>query len=161
MGKVSQGCLAALAGLGIAIGSTVMAGSPKTTDKKTDTKKAAAADSKTDVKPVRHQLPPHYAKIVDEKQREKIYAIQDSYAPDIKKIQEQLDAIKAKREAEIRGLLTAAQVKQLEAAIAASKKTDDEAMDASKSETTEKSTDKTDKKAKPKAVSPEPVKPTK
>jgi len=90
------------------------------TDKKGDTPKTAKSD-KSDDGPA-HRLPPHYNKIVDDTQKTKIYQIQDRYSDDIKKLMEQLDAIRAKRDKEIRDVLTPAQQKELDKVIAESKK---------------------------------------
>jgi hypothetical protein len=75
--------------------------------------KPAAKSSKQ-----RRRLPPYYARVVDEKQREAIYAIQDEYAPRIEELQKQLDALIAERDAKIEEVLTPEQreqVKQLAA----------------------------------------------
>lgn len=120
----------------VACGSTfVPSAFAQKADKKDDTKKADAKDaakdskSKDTAKAVRHALPRYYKDIVDDTQKEKIYKIQDSYADEIHKIQDQLDAVKAKRDAEIRGVLTKAQQAKLDAMMTDDKK-DESSTDA-------------------------------
>lgn len=67
------------------------------------------------------RLPPHYAKVVRPEQREKIYALQESYGPRIADLKAQLGALKAESDAAMRAVLTADQRKQLDALIAAAK----------------------------------------
>jgi hypothetical protein len=69
----------------------------------------------------RHRLPAHYAAIVNEKQREAIYQIQDEYQPRIDRLQKQLDALKGELDGKISALLTAEQKKQFEDAKARAK----------------------------------------
>lgn len=95
---------------------------------------AASADAKRPVageqgKPVveksasgtSHRLPAHYAQVVNQKQREQIYKIQDEYQPRIETLQKQLNALKKERERKIVALLTAEQRRQIEEAAAAAK----------------------------------------
>lgn len=70
----------------------------------------------------RHVLPKHYAKVVTEAQREKIYAIQDQYDPKIDALAAQLKALKAQRDEKIKAVLTPEQQKQVEEATAKAKK---------------------------------------
>lgn len=58
---------------------------------------------------VKGRLPPYYADIVTEKQRGEIYAIQARYDEELEALKAQMRAIVDKRDAEIEGLLTAAQ----------------------------------------------------
>jgi hypothetical protein len=64
------------------------------------------------------RLPAHYAKLVDEAQRQRIYAIQAFYAPQIDDLKQQLDALLARRDAEVHAVLTPAQQRQLEMIVA-------------------------------------------
>jgi hypothetical protein len=60
------------------------------------------------------RLPPRYAAVVDEKQREEIYKIQEEYQPKIELIENQLKALKKERDQKIAAVLTAEQRKQVE-----------------------------------------------
>ena len=62
------------------------------------------------------RLPAHYAQVVNEKQREEIYKIEDEYQPKIEALQKQLDALRKERDEKISAVLTAEQKKQLEEA---------------------------------------------
>ncbi len=62
----------------------------------------------------RRRLPPYYARVVDDKQREAIYAIQDEYAPRIEELQKQLEALIAERDAKIQAVLTPEQLEQVQ-----------------------------------------------
>jgi Spy/CpxP family protein refolding chaperone len=64
------------------------------------------------------RLPAHYAQVVDEQQREKIYKIQEEYQPKIEALQKQLEALKKERDEKISALLTVEQKKQVEEATA-------------------------------------------
>lgn len=68
-------------------------------DKKAEEKAAEKARPK-------HRLPPHYSKVVDKTQREKIYAIQDKYTPELDELNAKIKAVTAKRDAEIEKVLT-------------------------------------------------------
>ena len=83
------------------------------------------------------RLPPHYAKVVDEKQREEIYKIQEEYQPKIDALQKQLDALKKERDDKIAAVLTPEQKKQLEDA-AASAKANRKSKDSSSGKPAEK-----------------------
>ncbi len=67
---------------------------------------AAAATDANAVKKQRKRLPAYFGKVVTDKQREQIYAIQAKFTEQIAKLQEQLDALSAKRDAEIEQVLT-------------------------------------------------------
>ena len=81
---------------------------------KGDSKPAAAADkadakaAKPRAKP-RGRLPAFYGKVVDGKQREKIYAIQQQYEPKISALKAELQDLQDKADAEIDAVLTAEQ----------------------------------------------------
>lgn len=70
----------------------------------------------------RRRLPPYYAKVIDAKQREAIYAIQDEYAPRIEELQKQLDALIAERDAKIQAVLTPEQLEQVQQLMAEAQK---------------------------------------
>ncbi|MGH7192205.1 MAG: hypothetical protein ACREJM_01585 [Candidatus Saccharimonadales bacterium] len=69
---------------------------------------AAGAAAKARAKP-RGRLPAYYARVVSGDQRDKIYAIQQSYEPKIAELQAQLKALTDKRDAEMEAVLTADQ----------------------------------------------------
>lgn len=52
------------------------------------------------------RLPPYYGKVVTDRQREAIYAIQAKFNDEIAKLQAQLETLAAKRDAEIEQTLT-------------------------------------------------------
>ncbi len=60
-------------------------------------------------------LPAYYAAVVAPDQREKIYGIQQSYAEQLQKLEAEIAAIKAKRDAEVEAVLTAEQLKKVKA----------------------------------------------
>ena len=62
----------------------------------------------------RPRLPMYYAKVVDEKQRQKIYDIQRKYHPQIAALQKQLEQLIAQRDAEIEAVLTPQQKAEIE-----------------------------------------------
>ena len=70
----------------------------------------------------RHVLPRHYATVVTEAQRAKIYAIQDEYDPKIAALAAKLKALKAQRDEKIKAVLTPQQQKEVEEATAKAKK---------------------------------------
>ncbi len=60
-------------------------------------------------------LPAHYGKLgMSDAQKEKVYAIQESYVGQIEKLQKQIEQIELKREAEIATLLTPGQQLRLQ-----------------------------------------------
>lgn len=72
---------------------------------------AGQAGQKTEFRP---RLPMYYAKVVDEKQRQKIYEIQRKYHPQIVDLQKQLEKLIAQRDAEIEAVLTPQQKAEIE-----------------------------------------------
>ena len=62
----------------------------------------------------RPRLPMYYGKVVTEAQRQKIYEIQRKYFPQIRALQKQLEALIAKRDAEIEAVLTPQQKAEIE-----------------------------------------------
>jgi Spy/CpxP family protein refolding chaperone len=80
------------------------------------------------------RLPTHYKDVVTTEQKDKIYAIQNTYSDQISKLAEEMKAITAKRDAEIEAVLTADQKKKIDALkseAAAAKKKPVEATKAS------------------------------
>ncbi len=70
----------------------------------------------------RPRLPMYYGKVVTREQRERIYAIQRQYWPQIRTLQEQLETLLAQRKAEIEAVLTdeqKAKIAQFKADLAA------------------------------------------
>ena len=92
----------------------------KGSSKKAATKADAKSDAKTDSKAdagegaLKGRLPANYSKIVDATQRQKIYAIQSNYVAQLEGLKKQVLDLEAKRDAEIRGVLTEKQQKQLD-----------------------------------------------
>ncbi len=60
------------------------------------------------------QLPPYYGEVVDDAQRQKIYAIQAEFNAQIKALQAKLDALKKERDDKIAAVLTPEQRKQVD-----------------------------------------------
>lgn len=77
-----------------------------------------AAKSK---KEFRGRLPMYYSRVVDNEQREKIYAIQREYAPKIDALQAQLEALTADRDEKVEAVLTPEQRNTVEKLRAAAK----------------------------------------
>lgn len=69
----------------------------------------------------RGPLPPHYTKVVTPQQREKIYAIQETYEPRVEKLKAEMRALFAEQKKEIEAVLTPEQL-QLVAKFAADAK---------------------------------------
>lgn len=110
VGPLRQGALAGLAGL-LLVGAGLAP--------------AAASAQESSVKKAKGRLPPYYAQVVNDQQRQAIYAIQDKYAARIAALQEQLAALARQRDAEIEGVLTAeqrARLRELQEAAAAKRK---------------------------------------
>lgn len=88
--------------------------------------KEKAAPAKTAKKPA-GRLPAHYAKVgVSDEQRKTIYGIQAGYNTQIEALQKQIDALKAKEDAEVVAVLTPDQKKKLDEFIAEAKKAAEE-----------------------------------
>jgi hypothetical protein len=91
-------------------------------DTKPDTKPAAKDGTSPPKKEKeKGRLPAYYAKIVDESQKEKIYQIENEYAPKLKELTAQLKALNDEREQKIRAVLTADQQKKLDEVLADAK----------------------------------------
>jgi len=96
--------------------------------------KAETPKAKTRAQP-RGRLPAHYGAVVDEAQREKIYAIQKVYQPQVEALQSQLTALREKQTAEIEAVLTAEQKEKVkELAAAAKAKREKAALDKKNAE---------------------------
>jgi hypothetical protein len=65
-------------------------------------------------KEFRPRLPSYYGRVVDQKQRERIYGIQREYHPKIEDLRAQLAALIAERDEKIAGVLTPEQRKEVE-----------------------------------------------
>jgi len=83
---------------------------------------AATEESSTSAPKPRRRLPYYYAKVVTPQQRETIYQIQAQYEPQIAELRKQLKALVAKRDAEIRDVLSEEQQKHLDELIAEAKR---------------------------------------
>jgi hypothetical protein len=71
-------------------------------------------DAKPKKKEFRGRLPAYYSRVVDEKQRQKIYAIQREYAPKIDALKAQLAALTAERDEKVVAVLTPEQLKTIQ-----------------------------------------------
>ena len=69
----------------------------------------------------RGRLPAHYAPVVTEEQKEKIYKIQEEYKPKIDAARTQLDALVKEQKEKIAAVLTTDQKKKIEEAAAKAK----------------------------------------
>lgn len=145
------GGAAAMASLLLTI--TISAAAQKSGDKKSD----SGAEEKT-----RHRLPDYYADLVDDKQRQEIYDIQDEYGPKIDKLKDELQAMIEERDAKCEKVLTPDQrkkVKELTDAADAKKDSDDSKKtksDSSKTEKPKSGSSKTDKPKTEKSKSEKP-----
>ena len=70
----------------------------------------------------RRRLPPHYADVVTEEQREAIYKIQDEHAPEIEAQEAKLIAVRKKLDDAMREVLKPDQLKKVDEAAAAAAK---------------------------------------
>jgi len=75
-----------------------------------------AAKATKKIKGLRGRLPPHYADVVTEEQREKIYTIQEEYRPKIEAARAQLNALVKEEQEKISSLLSEEQKKKIEEA---------------------------------------------
>ncbi len=79
-------------------------------DEQPSTKPAAAKQAKK----FRGRLPNYYRSVVDQKQRETIYKVQEEYAAKIDALKAQLEAITKERDEKVRAVLTPEQQKKVE-----------------------------------------------
>lgn len=76
---------------------------------------AAATDAKTDTTKVKGRLPSGWGKLgITDVQKQAIYKVEASYESQIDALHKQLADLEAKRDADMRNVLTAAQQKQLD-----------------------------------------------
>jgi len=80
-----------------------------------------AAETPTPQKKFQGRLPAYYRTVVDEKQRQAIYAIQKEYWTQIEALKAQLEAMTKQRDEKIAAVLTPEQRKQIEATATAAK----------------------------------------
>ncbi len=83
------------------------------------TKPKADASKKAET---RRRLPPHYADVVTEEQREAIYKLQDEHAPEIEAQEAKLIAVRKKLDDAMREVLKPDQLKKVDEAAAAAAK---------------------------------------
>jgi hypothetical protein len=76
--------------------------------------KAEAKAAAPEAKKVTRRLPNFYGDLVDGTQKEKIYAVQDQYTPQLDALTAQIKALQQKRDAEIEAVLNAEQKAKLE-----------------------------------------------
>jgi colicin import membrane protein len=110
-----------LVALVVVSGAYGVVAAPALLAQKAESKADAKAPAKTEAKKVSRRLPNFYGDLVDGAQKEKIYAVQDKYGPQIDALAEQVKALQAKRDAEIEAVLTPEQKAKLEKARADSK----------------------------------------
>ena len=116
MNSMSKKLVVALCIVGGAWG---VVAAPAILAQKTEAKGPEAA--KPAAKKASKRLPNFYGDLVDGVQKEKIYAVQDKYTPQIEALAEQVKALQAKRDAEIEAVLNAEQKVKLEKARADAK----------------------------------------
>ncbi len=147
--NVKERCVVALASLALTLSLFQQAMLGQDPAAKPDAKPAAKARAKP-----RGRLPAHFAKLVDSDQREKIYQIHDEYAPKVQALQAELQALLAKRDAEVEDVLTDEQKEKLKALKANSKSK--RGADAAKEETAEDASESTDATEKAPAAEEKP-----
>jgi len=85
-------------------------------------KTPATTPDTTKTKTTKGRLPPYYGKLpVTDEQKGKIYEIEASFAPKIKDLRDQLDALEAQRDEQIKAVLTPDQLDKLKAMTAEAK----------------------------------------
>jgi Spy/CpxP family protein refolding chaperone len=110
MRRFLQRCLLCVAAAGL--GSVLLLG---TTPAQETKKGTAAPQAKEDDVKLRGQLPPNWGKIgLSEEQKQKIYQIQNKYNAEIARLEAQVKELRAKRDQEMRSVLTEEQKKRLE-----------------------------------------------
>ncbi len=103
--RVSLTALAVAFLLSLAADQRRVVGQEKKADK-------PAAEKKDDAKP-RGRLPAYFSSVVNEKQREAVYGIQEKYQKQLEDLQKQLDALTAQRDKEIDEVLTPEQLTEV------------------------------------------------
>jgi Spy/CpxP family protein refolding chaperone len=105
-----------------------------------------APSDATTTKPLKGRLPAYYAKLpVTTDQKQKIYEIEASFAPKIKQLHDQLEALEAEQNQQIKAVLTPEQQEKLKTMIAEAK---------------EKHHGNAPAKTAPKPLTPKPSEPT-
>lgn len=82
---------------------------------------AAKEDKADKAKPRAGRLPPHYSEVVDAKQRDAIYAVQQQCAEKISQLKAELDSVTKQRDTKIDALLTPEQRQKVADLAAAAK----------------------------------------
>jgi len=109
--RTNAGRLAARTGLtSLLLLSAVWTHSAPAADDKGSAPKAEVAKTG---KKLSGRLPAHYGKVVDERQRQEIYKIQEEFRPKISKARETLDALVEEQKAKISAVLTPEQQKRV------------------------------------------------
>jgi len=121
-------------------------------EKKSPGKKAKEKAKGEKAKP-RGRLPNYFSGVVNEEQREKIYAIQKEYEPKISQLRQELDSLTKARDEKINAVLTAEQKKKIDDLKAAAKQPREKKETAEPKRETRK-----EKKAKTEAKPAEPPK---
>lgn len=120
--RLAWGTLVVMAAVALAAGRLGLgedAPSTKKSAKKAEAAKddAKPAEGKKKAKPkeAKGRLPAFYGEVVDQKQRDAIYAIQAEFAPKIDALKAQLDALEKDRDEKVAAVLTEEQMKKVEA----------------------------------------------
>lgn len=106
--RVKESCVVALASLALTLSLFQQVTRGEDAAAKPDAKPAVKKRAKP-----RGRLPAHFGKIVDPQQREAIYKLQSEYAPKIEALRAELQALLAKRDADVESVLTAEQKEKL------------------------------------------------
>lgn len=110
MRRFLQRCLLCVAAAGL--GGVLLLGTTPAQEAK---KGGTAPQAKEDDVKLRGQLPPNWGKIgLSEEQKQKIYQIQNKYNAEIARLEAQVKELRAKRDQEMRSVLTEEQKKRLE-----------------------------------------------
>ena len=109
-------------GLALLTITLAWAGRPATGQEESGAKPAAAKKAKK----FRGRLPNHYRHVVDEKQRQEIYKIQEEYASRLAALKAQLAAMTKERDEKVVAVLTPEQLKKVEQLAAEAKAKRDE-----------------------------------
>jgi hypothetical protein len=108
----------ALLGVTLGYGEPGEAGSPKAATTPTD------ATSSVEIAPrakPRRRLPVYFARVVDDEQRQQIYAVQQSYAEQMEPLRRQLAELDEQMRAEVRDVLSDEQRQQVDQLVAAAR----------------------------------------
>jgi hypothetical protein len=109
----------------------------------------------------RGRLPAHFTGVVSDEQREKIYAVEKEFEPQIRQLKQQLDSLTKARDEKINAVLSPEQKKKIDDLKAAAKqarekKAAGEPKKETKKEAKEKKAAKADAKEKPADAAPKP-----